>query len=128
MFGSKKKESKSVPIMHYEGLPNFQQDFPCNLTLEDDHLLFQDNNGNTVRLPYERIVKVDAMTEVNFMARYHNGKSKTKHGTVWFRVITYTSSAGEEKYVALWSLSVKVMKFFDQVLERIKKTPIDITL
>ena len=127
MFG-KKKEINSISIMHYEGLPNFQQDFPCTITLEETQLMFQSHNGNVVKLPYDRIVKVDAMPEVNFMARYHNNKAKTKHGTVWFRIITYTSQSGEEKYIALWEVSLKVMKFFDQLEMRIRKQPTTITL
>ena len=126
MFGRKKITSLSM--LHYEGLSGFQQDMPCTITLEDDHVVFQNKNGDTAKLPYDRILKVDAMTEVNFMSKYHNNKAKTKHGTVWFRVITYINVSGEEKYIALWEVSTKVFKFFEQLEARIRKHPIETIL
>ena len=128
MFGFKKKEVNSMVIVHYEGLPRFKQDFPCTVTLEDDCITFVENEGNTIKLPYRQITKVDAMPEVQFMLKYHNDKSKAKKGTVWFRVITYTSSTGEEKYIALWDVGTKSIKFFDALEARIKKEPTEITL
>lgn len=128
MFSFKKKEIKSTTMIHYEGLPKFRQDFPCTVTLEKDAVVFAEKDGCTVKLPYCQILKVDAMTEVNFMMKYHNDKAKTKKGTVWFRVITYTGSAGNEAYIALWSVDVKTAKFFEQLEARIKKEPLEITL
>ena len=122
MFG-KKKNKDSITMMHYEGLSDFKQDFPCAMMLEEIHLTFQNNEGNVAKLPYDRILKVDAMTEENFMAKYHNNKAKTKKGTVWFRIITYISSAGDEKYIALWNVDFKSAKFFDQLQTRIKTEP-----
>lgn len=128
MFGFKKKPINSISLMHYEGLAGFKQDFPCTITLEDDFMVFQNHEGNVAKLPYDRILKVDAMPEVNFMAKYHNNKAKTKKGTVWFRIITYTTSAGEEAYVAVWDVSMKTMKFFDQLEARIKTAPTETIL
>lgn len=128
MFGFKKKATNSTTMIHYEGLPNFKQDFPCTVTLEEDCVVFGEKDGGTVKLPYIQILKLDAMPEVNFMAKYHNDKAKTKRGTVWFRVITYRSSAGEEKYIALWNVDSKTAKFFDQLEARIKKEAAEITL
>ena len=128
MFGFKKKEINSLTMIHHEGLPNFKQDFPCTVTLEGDCIVFAEKDGCTVKLPYGQILKVDAMSEVNFMTKYHNNKAKTKNGTVWFRVITYTSSIGEEKYIALWNVDSKTAKFFDGLGERIKKEAAEITL
>lgn len=127
MFG-RKKNVNTMTMIHYEGLSGFQQDFPCTVTLEDDYLVFQNKDGNTAKLPYDRILTLDAMSEQHFMAKYHNDKAKTKRGTVWFRIITYTSSAGEEKYIALWNVDVKGIKFFDQLTERIKKKPTETIL
>lgn len=128
MFGFKKKEINSMTMMHYEGLPQFKQDFPCIVTMEDDYVSFVEKDGHTIKLPYGQIRTIDAMTEVNFMLKYHNENSKTKKGTVWFRVITYVSSTGEEKYIALWNVDFKTAKFFDQLKERINKEPSEITL
>lgn len=128
MFGFKKKETNSNVIMHYEGLPKFKQDFPCVATLEDDCIVFTERDGNSAKLPYGQIRTIDEMTETNFMLKYHNDKAKTKKGTVWFRVITYVSSTGEEKYIALWNVDFKTAKFFDQLKERINKEPSEITL
>lgn len=128
MFGFKKKESNSLVIMHYEGLSGFKQDFPCTMTLEDDCVIFAEKDGSTAKLPYDRILKIDAMPEVNFMATYHGDKAKTKKGTVWFHIVTYTSSAGEEKYIALWNVDMKTAKFFERLKVKIKKTPSEIVL
>jgi hypothetical protein len=116
MFGfKKKKDINTVTIMHYEGLKGFTQDFPCVVTLEDEFLVFKNNDGNVTKLPCDRILTIDSMTEQNFRAKYHNDKAKTKHGTVWFKVITYTASTGEENYIALWDVGSKADKFFEQV-------------
>ena len=117
-----------MSLIHYEGLSGFKQDFPCMVTLDNDCVVFQNNDGNVAKLPYDRILKVDAMPEQNFMAKYHNNKAKTKKGTVWFRVITYISSSGEEKYIALWDVGIKVIKFFDQLESKLKKQPIETIL
>lgn len=127
MFGRKKKELNSFHMMHYEGLPGFKQDFACTIALKDDCVAFEQQN-NVVKLPYAQIVKVDAMPEINFMAKYHANGVQTKKGTVWFRVITYTNSTGEERYIALWDISFKTVKFFEQLETRIVKKPTEITL
>lgn len=127
MFG-KKKEINSMTLIHYEGLSGFKQDFPCTVTLENEFVIFWNNDGDVAKLPYERILTVDAMPETHFMTKYHNDKAKTKKGTVWFRVIAYTSSEGQEKYIALWDVSTKTIKFFDQLAARIKKQPTETIL
>ena len=128
MFGFKKKELDDFTMMHYEGLPNFKQDFPCSVKLNDDCIVFSEKDGCTVKLPYSQVLKIDAMPEVNFMTKYHFSNTKTKKGTVWFRVITYINSTGKEKYIALWDVSSKTAKFFDQLETRIVKKPTEITL
>lgn len=128
MFGFKKKQINSIVMIHYEGLPSFKQDFSCTVTLEENHIVFAGADGSSIRLLYNQITKIDAMPEVNFMMKYHNDKAETKKGTVWFRVITYTSSDGEERYIALWNVGTKTIKFFSQLEELVKKEPTEITL
>lgn len=126
MFG-RKKEIDTITVMHYEGLTGHKQDFPVSMILGEEFVIFQ-NGENVAKLPYDRIITIDSMTEQNFMAKYHNNKAKTKHGTVWFKIITYTASTGEEKYIALWDVSVKAEKFFAQLEARIRKEPTETIL
>ena len=125
LFG-KKKDSNSLSVIHYEGLPNFAQDFPCKMTLEDEMVIFSGNDGSVAKLACSQIQGIDAMPEANFQAKYHNFNGTTKKAPVWFRVIRYTSSSGEEKYIALWTAGIKDLSLFDKIVAC--KTPTETIL
>ena len=48
MFSSRKNQPSGIVIPHYEGLPGFRQDFPCNAKISGDMLVFSNNEGKTV--------------------------------------------------------------------------------
>lgn len=115
MFG-KKKQSNVLKIMHYEGLPNFNQDFPCLLKNDGTNLIFESQAGNKINLPIDKINLIERMPELNFMGKYHdNALTTSKLGVKWFTIIHYQSSNESNKYIALWTVDLKSAKFFDEI-------------
>ena len=116
----KKKDINEVVLMHYEGLIGFKQDFPCKAFIEDENVLFK-NDTTDIRLSYNQINNIDYMPETNFMGKYHNNPVNTSktNAVKWFSVITYTSSSGETKYIAFWSVDSKGRKFFEKLEQNI---------
>ena len=117
-FSRKKSKSDGIVIPHYEGLPGFRQDFPCNAKISDDMLVFSNNEGNTVNLPIAQIQSVDTMVrERNFMARYHGNAITTSKGAEkLYYVITYINSSGATAYLAFWdAYNSKTNKFFESI-------------
>ena len=118
MFGKKKNDGK-VTLMHYEGLQGFRQDFPCKAELDASSIIFTNEVSGTVKLPFTQIQSIDYMPELNFMGKYHNNPTTTaKAGMKWFSVVNYTSSSGESKYLAFWSVDSTGRKFFDEVRKK----------
>lgn len=117
-FSRKKSKSDGIVISHYEGLPGFRQDFPCNVKVSDDILVFSNNEGKIVNLPIAQIQSIDTMVrERNFMARYHGNAITTSKGPEkLYYVITYTSSSGATAYLAFWdTYNSKTNKFFESI-------------
>ncbi len=128
MLFSKKKTDSPVVLMHYEGLRGFSQDFPCEVSLENENVIFKNKKPEVVvTLPIKQIQSIDFLPETNFMGQYHNTTATTaKMGTKFFHVIKYTSSDGEAKIVALWDVGSKGKALMDAVKEKI--TPSSYTL
>ena len=117
----KKKDESSVTAMHYEGIPGFQQDFPCQLSVQEDVLVFN-QNGSIVKLPISKINGSEWLMETQYMGKYHNNPvstAKIKTAMKWFYVIHY-----EDKFISLWALNSKVKDFVD----KIKPSASEITL
>ncbi len=123
----KKSADDGFVVNHYEGLPSFKQDFPCNMKVVDGAVVFSNNGGSTASLNAEQITNIDWLREDMFMGKYHNNPVNTgKAGaTKWFAVINYKSSSGEEKYIAFWSLNSKAKDF---LLQNVNIKPQNITL
>lgn len=120
MFGSKK--NKPFPAFHYEGLPDFETDYPCLVEVTSDSLVITKKKPEvTVSLPIERITAVSPMEEKNFMMKYHGNSDKKKLlGTKRnFAVIEYRSQEGEENFFVLWALTHQAMPLIK--LQDIKK-------
>ncbi len=118
MFFSRKNKPDGIVISHYEGLPGFRQDFPCNAKISGDMLVFSNNEGKTVNLPIAQIQSVDTMVrERNFMARYHGNAITTSKGAEkLYYVITYTNFSGATAYLAFWdAYNSKTNKFFESI-------------
>lgn len=133
LFGKKKTENIPLGkqkglqvIMHYEGLPGFQQDFPCYIEPTENAMIFYNSNNNKIKLPYAQLRTIDFVREEQFMGKYHNNPVKTGKGPgqKWFYVLTYTSSSGEEKYIALWCMGeMKIHKIMNTVQEKLRENP-----
>lgn len=121
MFFSKKdKNTNEMNIMHYEGLQGFRQDFPCVARLDEESIIFENKEGFSVGLAYNKLQSVEYMPEQNFMGKYHNNPVSTaKMGVKWFYVIHYISSSGEAKYIAFWGVDTKTSKFFDALKAKV---------
>lgn len=120
MFG-KKKPKNILSVIHYEGLPNFNQDSPCALTHNEDTLVFETNTGNIVNLKIDKLTQIERMPELNFMGKYHNNAVNTaKSGVKWFTIIHYTASDDSQKYIAVWNVDFKSAKFFEDISAKLQ--------
>lgn len=119
LFEKKASKSDGVNIMHYEGLPGFRQDFPCNMKAEPDKVVFSNAEGSTVTLAAAQITGIDWMREDMFMGKYHNNPVNTSKSNAvkWFAVINYSSSSGESKYIAFWSTTAKEKDYLQKTIQ-----------
>ena len=109
MFG-KKNKPKGLSVIHYAGLPGFQQDMPCFMDIGEEAVVFSTTAGATVALPVSKIISVDVLPEANYMLKYHNANTSTaKVGVKWYAAITYTAEGGNQ-HIAVWYMEVKTSK------------------
>lgn len=110
MFG---KKSSIIKVMHYEGLNDFIQDYPCTIEMKDDIFEIKRIKPETiVTLSKEQIKKIEMMEESKFMLKYHNDNTTTDKGIKkYYLVVTYMSKEKEEKYIAFWGTSIESSKF-----------------
>lgn len=123
MFG---KKSNIIKVMHYEGLNDFKQDYPCTIEMKDDIFEIKRIKPETiVTLSKEQIIKIEMMEESKFMLKYHNDNSTTDKGIKkFYLVVTYMSREKEEKYIAFWGTSFESSKFLQlQNMELKDNTP-----
>ncbi len=105
-----KKKQKSFRVIHYAGLPGFQQDMPCFMDIGDEAVVFSATAGASITLPLSKIECVDIMPEANYMLKYHNANTSTaKMGVKWYAAITYAAEGGS-KHIAIWYMEVKTHK------------------
>lgn len=110
MFG---KKSNIIKVMHYEGLNDFIQDYPCTIEMKEDIFEIKIIKPETiVTLSKEQIIKIEMMEEAKFMLKYHNDNTTTDRGIKkYYLVVTYISKEKEEKYIAFWGTSIESSKF-----------------
>jgi len=113
MFG--KNKNSIIKVMHYEGLNDFIQDYPCTIEMKNDILeIKRIKPDTTVNLPITQILKIETMEEPRFMMKYHNNDATTDKGMKkYYLVITYISKNNEEKYIAFWGTIFEYNKFLD---------------
>ena len=113
MFG--KNKNSIIKVMHYEGLNDFIQDYPCTIEIKDD--IFEIKRikpKTTVNLSITQIKKIETMEESRFMVKYHNNDATTDKGIKkYYLVVTYISKNNEEKYIAFWGTAFEYNKFLD---------------
>ena len=111
MFG--KNKNSIIKVMHYEGLEDFIQDYPCTIEIKND--IFQIKRikpETTVNLPIAQIKKIETMEEPRLMVKYHNNDATTDKGIKkYYLVVTYISKNNEEKYIAFWGTAFEYNKF-----------------
>lgn len=114
MFG-KKKEIK-IKVMHYEGIENFIQNAPCEIQVAEEEFIIKKIKPEVmVKLPINRIIKCEYLSEYDFLTKYHNCSPDNSKGNIQksFLVITYTSKNGETKNIAFWAVPPQSIKFID---------------
>lgn len=113
MFG--KNKNSIIKVMHYEGLDDFIQDYPCTIEIKDNTFeIKRIKPETTVNLSMAQIKKIETMEESRFMVKYHNNDATTDKGMKkYYLVITYTSKNNEEKYIAFWGTIFEYNKFLD---------------
>ena len=81
----KKKESAGCRAWHYEGIPGFAQDMPCEIDIQDDKVVFKQNDS-VVNLPISKIQSCEFVKETQYMGKYHNNPvdtCKVKGGAIY---------------------------------------------
>lgn len=113
MFG--KNKNSIIKVMHYEGLEDFIQDYPCTIEIKNDIFEIKRIKPEiTVKLPIVQIKKIETMEEPRFMVKYHNNDATTDKGIKkYYLVVTYISKNNEEKYIAFWGTAFEYNKFLD---------------
>lgn len=124
MFG-KKKKSKAIRVVHYEGIAQFATDYPCTIELKDDILeIIRIKPETTVTLPKDRICSISVMEESNFMSKYHDHANTTaKTGTKTYLVIEY-----DKGMLAFWGAGFEAVKLWDIVKKFNDIAPTNISL
>ena len=115
MFGKKKPEFPGLPVMYYEGLPGFDQNFP---------LYFKPNSTVTATLPYSRLLNFEFIPERDYLLKYHSEAVSTSKIKLEKRFIVIHYKANPEpKRVVLWGLQDKKLSTVRVELETaLKKT------
>lgn len=130
MFG--KKKDKPIRVMHYEGLKDFNQDYPCTIELKNDQLTIQRIKPEaTVTLPANRILAIDTMEEEKFMLKYHNEKvttSKTKGVGKHYIVIRFNTPEGLESYLSFWGTVFEYGQFIEMQKQHLNSASTSYTL
>ena len=127
MFGRKKKELPAgTRLMHYEGLPGFNQDTPCFMEQTAEALIFRQVEGPTGTLPLEKLTGVEVLEERHFAAKYRgNDRITSKTNAVkWYAVLTYS----EDKRLVFWTLGGKELKAFYDLQKQARNSVQDFTL
>lgn len=119
MFGKKKQDFPGVPVMYYDGLPGFDQNFPAYLNHNEQGIIFfKPNSPVTVTLPYTKLLNFEFIPEKDYMLKYHNETLSASKSNLEkrFIVIHYKSDTGL-KQVVLWGLQDRKLSVIRNELE-----------
>jgi len=114
MFG--KKKNIRIRAMHYEGIENFIQNAGCEIEITEEEVVIKKIKPEvTVKLPVDRIIKCEYLSEYDFLTKYHNCTPENRKSNILksFLVITYTSKSGETKNIIFWAVPPQSTKFID---------------
>lgn len=107
----RKKKNSDIKVMHYEGIPNFSTDYPCEIEVKDGNFIIKRlKPETTVTLPLERINSFTAMEEKRFMAKYHNNAAQTSKSKVgkYYLVVNYDKGT-----LVFWATALEYGKLLD---------------
>ncbi len=106
----KKKNKNIIRVIHYEGLKGFNQNYPCTIEEKEHEFEIKKNNPELiVTLPKNKVVKIDSLSDNDFMQKYHN--TIGTNDKMYYLVITYSSNDGSEKQIVFWGSSLEAIKF-----------------
>lgn len=119
MFG-KRVKLPGIPVMHYQGLKGFPQDFPCSIELSGESIVFHKVNPEvTVTLPLNKVTLIDMMEEENYQVMYHNVKASTaKLGVKWYYVIKYQGADGPA-HIDIWTTPGKTTREMEKIMNAV---------
>ncbi|WP_308652275.1 hypothetical protein [uncultured Anaerococcus sp.] len=107
----RKKKNSPIKVMHYEGIPNFSTDYPCEIEIEDGNFIIKRlKPETTVTLPLERINSFTAMEENRFMVKYHQAAAQTSKSKVgkYYLVVNYDKGT-----LVFWATALEYGKLLD---------------
>lgn len=113
-----KKKNTAIKVMHYEGIPNFATDYPCEIEIKDGNFIIKRlKPKTTVTLPLERINSFSAMEERRFMTKYHEVAAKTSKSYInkYYLVVEYNKGT-----LVFWATS----KEYKDLLDLQNNTPL----
>lgn len=122
MFG--KKKNMKIKAIHYEGILEFSQNTACEIEIKENVFEMRRIKPETiVSLAMDKIIKFESLSEVDFMARYHNCSVENVKGNIpkTYLVITYTSKDEAVKWIAFWGTPIEAMKFTDLQYKYVKE-------
>ena len=109
MLFNKKTKQEIIKVIHYEGIKEYNQDYPCNIVVNEYSFEFKRVKPEmTITLPKDKIIKIDVLKENAFMQKYHNTISTNK--LKYYLVITYKKDE-QEHYIAFWGTAKEAIKF-----------------
>ena len=106
-----KKKNRAIKVMHYEGIPNFATDYPCEIEIKDGNFIIKRlKPETTVTLPLERINSFSAMEERRFMAKYHEVAARTSKSKFdkYYLVVEYDKGT-----LVFWATALEYGKLLD---------------
>lgn len=110
MFG--KKKNNIINVCHYEGLVDFIQNYPCQISVNDDTFIIEKIKPSShITLSMNQIIKFEVMSESEFMKKYHN--CSTNNTAKTFLVVTYNSKNNTVEHIAFWAAGFEMKKLVD---------------
>lgn len=107
----------SWTVLFYEGeVPGFANDLPCDITLSDDTLRFEQKKTKTeILLPRARLIDLEILPQKDFMEKYKRGSDKQLGPKKTYYVFNYVNKNNEKTRIVfwLWNVDKNIFKMID---------------
>lgn len=104
-------------VLFYEGeVPGFANDLPCDITLSDDALRFEQKKTKTeILLPRERLIDLEILPHKDFTEKYKGNSSKQSGPKKTYYVFNYVNKNSEKTRIIfwLWNVDKNIFKMVD---------------